>query len=153
MKYNMVIVTDEIIEIPKSQWYHFIDALTRMDELLEANLKVSAAILEAVKVLAVPPGFAPNYLSEEFEVVAGTPKKIRVEDELGRVAKVGYLKSDDGTVYMQVGDAEGKSASASKIKVKVGEVFTFEKDDEWSIGEVLVTTDSTSSLTCRIFLK
>lgn len=59
-------MAEEKIEIPKHKWYQFIDTLTRLDELLEALLKVQQQTLEVLKGLrpptvavAVPPEAPP----------------------------------------------------------------------------------------------
>lgn len=47
-------MAEEKIEVPKHKWYQFIDTLTRLDELLEALLKVQQQTLEVLKGLRPP---------------------------------------------------------------------------------------------------
>jgi len=94
-----------------------------------------------------------NYLSDSVEVVSGTPVKIPVKKDLGALGRVGYVISDDGSVDVQVSEEDGGAVSQKKIRLDAGDQIVFEAEDKWKIGEILLTTTSATSLTCRYLIK
>jgi len=94
-----------------------------------------------------------DYLSDSVEVVKGTPVRIHVKKDLGFFGRVGYVISDDGSVSVQVSETDGGADSQKKIPLDAGDQLVFEAWDKWKIGEILITTTSTTSLTCRYFIK
>jgi len=94
-----------------------------------------------------------SYLSDSVEVAQGTPVRIKVKKDLGVFGKVGYVISDDGSVDMQVSEEDGGADSQKKIRLDASDQFIFEAAEKWKIGEILLTTTSTTSLTCRYFIK
>ncbi|MEM3725135.1 MAG: hypothetical protein QW209_06440 [Nitrososphaerota archaeon] len=51
----MSVIVDGEIPVPRSAWYHVIDRLTRMDELLEIIAKQNSTIIELLKKLVEKP--------------------------------------------------------------------------------------------------
>jgi len=94
-----------------------------------------------------------SYLSDSVEVVKGTPARIHVKKDLGAFGRVGYVISDDGSVDAQVSEKDGGADAERKIRLDAGDELVFEAADRWTIGEILLTTTSTTSLTCRYFIK
>lgn len=94
-----------------------------------------------------------TYLSDSVEVSKTSPQRIRVKKDLGFIGKIGYIVSDDGSVDMQVSEEDGGADSESKVRLNTGDAFAFEAADKWKIGEILLTTTSTSSLTVRHFIR
>jgi len=84
-------MAEEKIEIPKHRWYQFIDTLTRLDELLEAHLKLEQQILEVLKGIrppVVPP--APPVVPIRFPPAPPElePLTIRIESLIERVGLI-----------------------------------------------------------------
>jgi len=94
-----------------------------------------------------------DYLSDSVEVSKASPQRIRVKKDLGAFGRVGYIISDDGSVNVQVSEEDGGADSQKKIPLDAGDQIIFEAEDKWKIGEILLTTTSTTSLTCRYFIK
>jgi len=94
-----------------------------------------------------------DYLSDSVEVSASSPKRIRVKKDLGFFGRVGYIVSDDGSVTVQVSEEDGGADGQKKIPLDIGDQLVFEALDKWQIGEILITTTSTSDLTVRYFIK
>lgn len=94
-----------------------------------------------------------DYLSDSVEVSAASPQRIRVKKDLGFFGRVGYVISDDGSIDMQVSEEDGGADSQKKIPIDAGDEFIFEAQDKWKIGEILLTTTSTTALTVRYFFK
>jgi len=94
-----------------------------------------------------------NYLSDSVEVSATSPQRIRVKKDLGDFGRVGYVISDDGSVDIQVSEEDGGADSQKKVRLDAGDQLVFEAEDKWKIGEILITTTSTTGLTCRYFIK
>jgi len=93
------------------------------------------------------------YLSDSVEVSSSASARIRVKKDLGAFGRVGYVISDDGTVYVQVSEEDGGADSQKKIPLDAGDQIVFEAQDKWKIGEILITTTSATALTVRYFVK
>jgi cold shock CspA family protein len=94
-----------------------------------------------------------GYLAENWSVTNVSSKEYRVIKDIGRTAGVGYVVSDGGTVYLQISMLDGSARGEMKVTLKAGEKVEFERVDGWRIGDVLITTDSTTAISGRIFLK
>lgn len=90
----------------------------------------------------------PCYISESVEVSSTTPLELDVVKRLGRSAEVGWITSDDGDVHIQINDR-----GALKITLHSDETLVFEKDYNWSIKNIYITTSSALALTVRYLLK
>jgi len=93
------------------------------------------------------------YLSDSVEVSSSSPARIRVKKDLGVLGRVGYVISDDGSINVQVSEEDGGADSQKKIPLNVGDQLVFEAEDRWKLGEILITTTSTTALTVRYFIK
>ena len=89
-----------------------------------------------------------GYISDSVEISSTAPLELDVLKALGRPAKVGYLTSDDGDIDVQI-----NGLGAPKIPLKIDETLEFEKDDEWEISKLIVTTASLTDLTIRYLLR
>jgi hypothetical protein len=73
--------------------------------------------------------------------------------DLGRVAVVGKVWNDGGTLFLQVSPRDGGAVGENKLTVISGQEFELKKDQGWIIGEILISTDSATAVSGRIFLK
>jgi hypothetical protein len=94
-----------------------------------------------------------EYLSLSFSVTNASSLDVRVVKDLGRPATVGKIYADNGTIYAQISPSNGGAISENKLTVFSGQSFPFDKADGWIIGQVLITTDSATSISGRLFLK
>ena len=89
-----------------------------------------------------------GYIADAVEVSNTEPLNLDVVKALGRSANIGYVISDDGTVVLQI-----NGIGLPKITLNRDEVFEFEKDDDWEIKRIDVTTSSSTNLTVRYFFR
>lgn len=94
-----------------------------------------------------------EYLSENWSISNNSSKLYRVIKELGHVGTVGYIVSDGGTIFVQVSPKDGGAQSETKTQLDVNEKLEFKIGHGWKIGEILLTTDETTAISGRIFIK
>jgi len=94
-----------------------------------------------------------EYLSESFYVSNVSSKQYRVIKELGKPAGVGYIVSDGGAINVQISRFDGGTRSEMKVGLEKNEWLEFVREQGWRIGDILISTDSTTAISGRLFLK
>lgn len=94
-----------------------------------------------------------EYIAEAWSVTNVSSKEYRVSKELGCLGRIGYVVSDGGTVYLQISPIDGGARKEMTIQVDKGEIFDFMEEEHWEIGTILITTDSATALSGRLFLR
>ena len=89
-----------------------------------------------------------EYITNSVEVSSTSSLELDVEKELGSIANRGWITSDDGSILIQINGQEKQ-----KIPLVSGDTLNFEKEDDWRIKSVKITTTSASSLTIRYMLR
>lgn len=89
-----------------------------------------------------------QYISDTIEVSNISPFELDVRKVLGGSAEVGWITSDDGSIYVQVNDR-----GAIKIPMQTDDTLLFEEEDDWVIKYLYITTGSVLPLTVRYFFK
>lgn len=94
-----------------------------------------------------------GYLAEPFYVTSKSARDILVRKEVGFTGKTGRIFNDGGTIFVQVAEEDGGAIAQDKLTVHSGEVLVFERADDWTIGHMLISTDSATALSGRLVLK
>lgn len=94
-----------------------------------------------------------DYLAENWSVTNTSSKLYRIKKELGHIGSIGYIVSDGGTIFIQISKKDGGAQQEMKAQLDDAEKLDFEKADRWKLGEILITTDSATAISGRIFVR
>jgi len=154
---------DQVPE-PAKFWYQFLDALTRRDEIMLANLKALNVVIEQNNAIIQLLGYIPqalglpgvpgvsafrDYMTEDQLERKGlvsetTPVSIEVLETMGRRARYGYIYSETGTINIKINDG-------APIPLKAADFLSL-IDQGLEIEKLRIETASVADLSFRMLL-
>jgi hypothetical protein len=70
-------ISNDIIEIPQTQWYQFLDRFTSIDELLRVMIQQLAKISTGIPIQLPPPAEVPVTMEEKLSAMVSLLQQVR----------------------------------------------------------------------------